>query len=90
MMNNAYADLVSKHPKRFKAFASIPMDNPDEALKELHRGIGELKLNGVILLDVNLDVVKEPKILEKHPGLLRAAGHLGLLGHNERTGQLNQ
>ena len=50
MMNNAYADLVAKHPKRFKAFASIPMDNPDEALKELHRAINELKLNGVILL----------------------------------------
>ena len=44
-----------------------------------------IKLNGVIVLDVNLDIVKEPKILEKHPGLLRASGHLGLLGHNERT-----
>jgi aminocarboxymuconate-semialdehyde decarboxylase len=50
MMNNAYADLVAKNPKRFRAFASIPMDNPDEALKELHRTIGELKMNGVILL----------------------------------------
>jgi len=50
MMNNAYADLIAKYPKRFKAFASIPMDNPDEALKELHRAIGDLKLNGVILL----------------------------------------
>jgi aminocarboxymuconate-semialdehyde decarboxylase len=50
MMNDAYAELVSKYPKRFKAFASIPMDNPDEALKELHRAIGDLKLNGVILL----------------------------------------
>jgi aminocarboxymuconate-semialdehyde decarboxylase len=50
MMNNAYADLVAKNSKRFKAFASIPMDNPDEALKELHRSIGELKMNGVILL----------------------------------------
>jgi predicted TIM-barrel fold metal-dependent hydrolase len=41
MMNNAYADLVAKYPKRFKAFASIPLDNPDEALKELHRAMGE-------------------------------------------------
>ena len=44
-----------------------------------------VKLNGVIVLDANLDMVKEPKILEKHPGLLRAGGHIGLLGHNERT-----
>ncbi len=50
MMNDAYADLAARYPKRFKGFASIPMDNPDAALKELDRAIGELKLNGVILL----------------------------------------
>ena len=50
IVNDAYAELIVKHPTRFKAFASIPMDAPDEALKELHRGIDELKLNGVILL----------------------------------------
>jgi aminocarboxymuconate-semialdehyde decarboxylase len=50
MMNDAYADLIAKHPKRFKAFASIPMDAPDAALKELHRAVNGLKLNGVILL----------------------------------------
>src|ERR1035438_6730878 len=31
MMNDTYADLVTKYPKRFKAFASIPMDHPSEA-----------------------------------------------------------
>jgi aminocarboxymuconate-semialdehyde decarboxylase len=50
MVNDAYAELIAQHPKRFKAFASIPMDNPDTALAELHRAIDELKLNGVILL----------------------------------------
>lgn len=50
MMNDAYAELVARHPARFKAFASIPMDAPDAALKELHRAIDSLKLNGVILL----------------------------------------
>ena len=50
MMNDAYADLIAKHPKRFKAFASIPMDAPDAALAELHRTINDLKLQGVILL----------------------------------------
>jgi aminocarboxymuconate-semialdehyde decarboxylase len=50
MVNDAYAELVSQHPQRFKAFASIPMDSPKDALKELHRAINELKMNGVILL----------------------------------------
>ena len=50
MVNDAYAELAAAHPTRFKGFASIPMDAPDEALKELHRAIDELKMNGVILL----------------------------------------
>jgi aminocarboxymuconate-semialdehyde decarboxylase len=50
MMNDAYADLIARNPRRFKAFASIPMDAPDAALAELHRAINTLKLNGVILL----------------------------------------
>jgi aminocarboxymuconate-semialdehyde decarboxylase len=50
IVNNAYAEMVSKHGPRFKAFASIPMDSPEQALRELHRAIGELKMNGVILL----------------------------------------
>lgn len=50
MINDSYAELIARHPKRFKGFASIPMDAPDEALSELHRAIDTLKLNGVILL----------------------------------------
>ncbi len=50
MTNDAYAELIARHPTRFKGFASIPMDAPDAALAELHRAIDELKLNGVILL----------------------------------------
>ncbi len=50
MVNDAYAELIAKHPKRFKGFASIPMDAPDAAIKELHRALDQLKLNGVILL----------------------------------------
>ncbi|HXV63181.1 MAG TPA: amidohydrolase family protein [Vicinamibacteria bacterium] len=49
-VNDAYADLASRHPKRFKGFASIPMSVPDEALKELHRALGELEMCGVVLL----------------------------------------
>jgi aminocarboxymuconate-semialdehyde decarboxylase len=50
MINDSYAELIAQHPKRFKGFASIPMDAPDAALNELHRAIDTLKLNGVVLL----------------------------------------
>ncbi len=50
IVNDAYAELIAQHPTRFKGFASIPMDAPDAALRELDRALGELKLNGVVLL----------------------------------------
>ena len=40
-------------------------------------------LNGHTILDVNMDDVKDPEILAKHPGLQRKSGHVGFLGHNE-------
>lgn len=49
-LNDAYAALIAQHPKRFKGFASIPMNVPDAALAELTRSLDELRLNGVILL----------------------------------------
>ena len=39
-------------------------------------------LNGVIILDSDLNIVKEPDVLKKHPGLKRVSGHIGFLGHN--------
>jgi aminocarboxymuconate-semialdehyde decarboxylase len=50
ILNDAYAELITKHPTRFKGFASIPMDAPEAALDELHRAIDQLKMNGVVLL----------------------------------------
>lgn len=50
ILNDAYGELIAKHPTRFKGFASIPMDDPEAALAELHRAIDELKMNGVVLL----------------------------------------
>ncbi len=50
MVNDAYAELASRHPRRFKAFASIPMDSPDEALRELERALGALRMQGVVLM----------------------------------------
>ncbi|MES1258631.1 MAG: DUF1080 domain-containing protein [Acidobacteriota bacterium] len=44
-----------------------------------------VKLNGVIILDADLDMVKEPRVLEKHPGLARTSGHIGFLGHGSHV-----
>lgn len=42
-------------------------------------------LNGEVIVDANLDDVKDPAVLEKHPGLARTSGHIGFLGHGTRV-----
>src|SRR3977135_1315914 len=36
-------------------------------------------LNGTTIVDANLDSVRDPAVLKKHPGLARTNGHIGLL-----------
>ena len=50
LVNDAYAELAAKYPARFLGFASIPMDDPDAALRELERAVDELRMQGVVLL----------------------------------------
>lgn len=38
-------------------------------------------LNGHVIVDANLDSITDPAVLKKHPGLARATGHIGFLGH---------
>lgn len=42
-------------------------------------------LNGNTIVDANLDDVKDEAVLKKHPGLQRASGHIGFLGHGSRV-----
>jgi hypothetical protein len=44
-----------------------------------------VKLNGTVIVDANLDDVRDPEVLKRHPGLARTTGHIGLLGHNSRV-----
>jgi len=44
-----------------------------------------IKLNGTAIVDANLDDVKDPDVLKKHPGLARTAGRIGFLGHGTRV-----
>lgn len=40
-------------------------------------------VNGITILDTNLNDINDPAKITKHPGLFRARGHLGFLGHND-------
>ena len=61
LVNDAYADLAARHPTRFKGFASIPMNDPDAALRELERTQGELRMNGVVVLsNINGRALTDP------------------------------
>ena len=42
-------------------------------------------LNGTTILDADLDSVRDPSVVAKHPGLARPSGHIGLLGHGTRV-----
>jgi hypothetical protein len=38
-------------------------------------------LNGTTIVDADLDTVKDPEVLKRHPGLARTTGRIGFLGH---------
>ena len=68
--NDELAELVLKYPDRFvAAIASLPMNDVDEALKEIDRAIKELRLRGIQLYtDINgkpLDSAEFLPIYEK-------------------------
>jgi hypothetical protein len=44
-----------------------------------------VKLNGQIIVDANLDDIKDEAVLKKHPGLANKKGHIGFLGHGARV-----
>jgi Domain of Unknown Function (DUF1080) len=45
----------------------------------------QVVLNGTQILDADLDAVSDPAIRQRHPGLARASGHIGFLGHGTRV-----
>jgi hypothetical protein len=44
-----------------------------------------IKLNGTMVVDADLDTMKDPDILKAHPGLARKTGHIGFLGHRSHV-----
>jgi aminocarboxymuconate-semialdehyde decarboxylase len=49
MVNDALAESCKRDPDRFKAFAHIPFNDMDAALKELARAVDELGFVGVLI-----------------------------------------
>lgn len=47
--NDIMADAMARHPKRFMGLAALPLQDPDEAIKELHRSVKELGCVGVLV-----------------------------------------
>jgi gamma-resorcylate decarboxylase len=47
--NDAMAEAVAKHPKRFGAFAALPMQDPDAASEELTRCVKDLGFHGAMV-----------------------------------------
>jgi hypothetical protein len=44
-----------------------------------------VKLNGTVIVDANLDDIKDEAKLKKHPGVKNEKGHIGFLGHGARV-----
>ena len=63
LANDGMHDLVQRFPDRFPAFiASLPMNNPDESVKELDRSIRELDARGIqIFSNVNGEPLDQDK-----------------------------
>jgi 6-methylsalicylate decarboxylase len=45
--NDLTAELVARHPDKFKAYVSLPLPHIDASLRELRRGLDELGMIGV-------------------------------------------
>jgi hypothetical protein len=70
-------------PAKLDALKPVGQWNQQEILCKGRRIM--VKVNGQIVVDTNLDDVKDAAVLEKHPGLQRASGYVGFLGHGDRV-----
>ena len=48
-INDRMAETVAKYPERFRAFATLPMTDPEGAAEELERGIRDLGFVGTMI-----------------------------------------
>ena len=71
--NDLLAEAIKRHPTRFAGLATIPVQDPKRAVKEMERAITKLRLNGVMINShTNGEYLDEDKywpILEAAAGL---------------------
>jgi aminocarboxymuconate-semialdehyde decarboxylase len=70
--NDMYADAVHRWPRRFAAFAAMPLPHLDESLKEIDRALGQLGMHGVALpTDVLRRSIADPAFVPLYEELNR-------------------
>jgi 2,3-dihydroxybenzoate decarboxylase len=47
--NDALAEVVARRPDRFRAFAALPLQDPEGAARELERGVRDLGFVGALV-----------------------------------------
>lgn len=47
--NDEMAEAIARNPKRFRGFAALPLQDIDEAIKEMHRAVEDLGCVGVLV-----------------------------------------
>ena len=89
MINDLSADLVSRHPERFKSFVTLPLPHIDASLRELERGIETLGMVGINLhISVRTVVIEGDQFRRLHdlrlPVLLDRVPNGANLGSRQR------
>jgi predicted TIM-barrel fold metal-dependent hydrolase len=62
-LNDGVAEVQKKHPDRFRSAIHLAIHQPEEAKRELQRGMNELGLRAVALLACHLDVQLDNPIM---------------------------
>lgn len=76
IINDSIAEAVAAHPDRFVGLATLPMQEPELAVSEMRRAVGELGLKGIeISTNVAGAELSEPQFAP----VLQAAEELGIL-----------
>ncbi len=61
IVNDEYAEAQARYPGRIRWFASLPWDDPDRALTELHRAIGNGALGVCMLTNIKGRELIDPR-----------------------------
>lgn len=74
--NDHLSALCEEFPDRFMCLASVPLNNVDYAIKELHRAIHELGMNGLI---IGSNINRRPLNSEEFRPFFKEVDRLGLV-----------